>query len=123
MRLLMLLIVAAAVIGGVGPQAYLTVGAVESGLTQATANQEIWQELNPTHAPAARAGHTMVNVNSQIFLFGGQGVSSGLSQQDGIVHNDLWQWDDDKDWWEEIAASPSLPARTHHATAVVGDKM
>ena len=46
---------------------------------------DAWQILTPEHSPPARFGHTLVNVDGSLYLFGGFDFSPDPS----VLYNDL----------------------------------
>ena len=69
-------------------------------------------------SPPARFGHSMVNINGDIYLFGGlvPGMPCAL--------NDLWVYNAAVDDWSQVfAQGPLPPARHSHLTTVVDGKM
>lgn len=76
-----------------------------------------WTELNPTTSPSARAGHTMVTINGEIYLFGGYNPAAVKS---GSV-NDFWKFDGQN--WIKIADNAPPSARYLHTGIIYGNKM
>ncbi len=81
------------------------------------ADSDSWEILTPEHSPPARFGHTLVNVNGNLYLFGGFNFLPDPS----VYYNDLWRWDG-SDWTELTPANPP-PARSGHSASVSGGKM
>jgi len=77
-----------------------------------------WTEPPLSASPPARYGHSMVNLNGQIHVFGGQGETP-LTFLD-----DLWKFDEEQALWEEQPRSGYAPsARRGHAAVVYNGKM
>jgi len=85
----------------------------------AWANGGQWQDRNPPNSPGPRFGHTMVTIDNDIYLFGGQ-VQTGPGQYE--VRNDLWEFQQQNDWARVIAPDPP-PARYNHGAAESDGKM
>ncbi len=75
-----------------------------------------WTMMNPTNAPEARYGHSMVTIpDGRVMLFGGEG-----SQQD--LFNDLIVYNNYN--WEELTPTNEPPApRRDHEAWMQGDEM
>ena len=74
--------------------------------------------------PPARSGHTLVTIDGDVYLFGGEGSSSGSLfgySPNGPIFNDLWRLEGNE-WKEETASNPP-PARRFHKAVEVGGKM
>ncbi len=97
-----------------------------------------WQELFPTTKPSARYGHTMVELNGNLYVFGGseQVTGSDVMQSDvenhrasgqpmpmGAPMNDLWKYDPTQNSWNQLTPSSSPRARQSHSAAVSNGKM
>ncbi|NOX45333.1 MAG: hypothetical protein GXO72_06350, partial [Caldiserica bacterium] len=78
-----------------------------------------WRTVETERAPCPRFGHTLVNVGGRILLFGGLGACSPQ-----LLFNDLWEYDEPTEEWEElIPETPPPPARKGHAAVAHGGKM
>ena len=82
--------------------------------------------------PEPRFGHSMVELNGILYIFGGQGQETKCGQIDfgralmktAGDFNDLWGYDKDINEWEKVVpANDPPPARQGHAAAVYSDKM
>lgn len=78
-----------------------------AGLTEVVRADE-WNELYPPNSPGARYGHTMVNLNGKLYVFGGD-------DGDGNLYNDLWKFENND--WEGIIPENAPPSgrRDHKA--------
>ncbi|MEW6429872.1 MAG: kelch repeat-containing protein, partial [Myxococcota bacterium] len=76
-----------------------------------------WTELLPTPVPRpeGRRGHAMVNVGSDLLLFGGKDWV-------GVVNNDTWRWSSSLGW-RRLAPTSSPSAREYHAMVTVGSRV
>lgn len=72
--------------------------------------------LAPLDAPSARFGHTLTNVNGNVYLFG------GLVQGNPNPQSDLWSYDAESNNWGQVLAAGPAGRHSHTATAV-GDKL
>lgn len=95
--------------------------------SSATAAAGDWKELNPATRPSARAGHTMVTINGNVYLFGGYetGPAPGKGLEaaylpKGPVH-DFWKFDGEN-WVKVIDNAPPV-ARYLHTAVVYNKKM
>jgi len=104
-----------------------------------TAMADEWKELNPATKPTARAGHTMVTINGDVYLFGGfetgtvsakglEGaayMSGGGITGPGPVRNGVvsGNWKFDGQNWQKIADNNPPPARYLHTGIVYRNKM
>jgi N-acetylneuraminic acid mutarotase len=77
-----------------------------------------WQDLNPTTRPGARCGHSMVELNGNLYVFGGL-----LPSTPGGIFNDLWKFSEERWVMMEPPVSHLPPKRFDHAAAVSGGKM
>jgi len=83
-----------------------------------------WQEPVLSGSPEARYGHTMVTINNQVYLYGGEGSSSGSeSSFRGLYFGDSWRFMGEQAKWEKLQASNPPPARKFHSSVVVNGKM
>ena len=84
----------------------------------AAALPDDWEEPPLSASPPVRYGHSMVNLNGQIHVFGGQG------QTPLGVLDDLWKFDEEQAIWEEQLRPANSPsARRGHAAVVYNGKM
>lgn len=75
-----------------------------------------WQQQSGD-LPPARANHSMVVIDSNVYLFGGEDSGKGNSL------NDLWKYDEGNSTWEEkTPANPPSP-RKYHAAVEKNSKM
>lgn len=106
--------------------------------SSATAAAEEWRELNPATKPSARAGHTMVTINGNVYLFGGyENATASVKRLEGAADisagdgpaplrkagavNDLWKFDGHN--WERIADNAPLAPRYLHTAIAYKNKM
>ena len=68
-------------------------------------------------SPPARFGHSMVNINGDIYLFG------GLVPGNPNPQNDVWEFHSGTNTWSEVFAACPPPGRYSHAATGVDDKM
>ena len=66
-------------------------------------------------SPPARFGHSMVNINGNIYLFG------GLVPGNPNPKNDLWEYNSEGNNWSEVFAQGSAPPGRHSHTATAID--
>lgn len=79
-------------------------------------NNGEWQKLNPATSPSPRYGHSMTNINGDVYLIGG--IASG-----NVTKDDLWKYNSLAKRWSEIL--PTLPkpkARAHHSAVAKDSK-
>lgn len=87
------------------------------GLFSAKA-QDTWQMINPTgDIPSAREGHSMVPIDSLVYLFGGQDGNKSVFNQLTVFDPAMQIWDE-----EEPVNSPPT-ARSGHKAIVKDGKM
>jgi hypothetical protein len=67
--------------------------------------------------PAARFGHTMTNVNDNVYLFG------GLAPGNPNPQNDLWEYNSAGNNWSQVLASGPPPARAYQSATAVGSQL
>ena len=75
-----------------------------------------WQEIHPAQTPGNRSGHTMVNINGNIYLFGGIKSNNQPS-------NDLSEFSPMANTWGQVMAPDPPPARAYHSAVAVDNKM
>ena len=70
-------------------------------------------------SPGARSGHSLTNVNGDIYLFGGmtEETASGRGRILSMPSNDLWKFDGENHDWEVVDVPVRPPARSEHAAA------
>ena len=75
-----------------------------------------WTQRMPSQSPAARVGHAMATLGTNIVLFGGRSST-------GLDLNDTWQWDGVA--WTQLGAgvTPVPLERVAHVMATVGSKV
>ena len=77
--------------------------------------------------PEPRSGHSMVEFNGNLYVFGGQGQETKCGQRlamGGPLFDDLWEFNVDNSEWEGIDfVNDPPPARQGHAAVVYNDKM
>ena len=81
-------------------------------------------EVQPIQAeatPAPRFGHTITEVDGQLYMFGGALAAPDLQQLAGSatanVSSELWRWDKAGEKWVAVNPPSSPPARHGHAAA------
>ena len=74
-----------------------------------------WEILNPLPAPIARYGHTMVEINGSVYLYGGLNDTINVSQAGEL--NDLWRFNPDNNDFTEL--SPSNPPQERYGHSAV----
>ena len=71
--------------------------------------------------PSPRYGHTITEVDGQLYMFGGALAAPDLQQLAGAapanVSNELWRWDKAEQKWVAVNPPSSPPARSGHAAA------
>jgi N-acetylneuraminic acid mutarotase len=93
-----------------------------------------WREFAYTPAPAPRDGHTGVDYQGDLVIFGGfshntqngnNSFTSCTSPSDKCVYyNDLWFFNTPTSSWKKMSPGGSLPPARHmHSADVVGDRM
>ncbi len=94
------------------------IGVFNQGLAQMSTQK-------PVATPPQLYGHTLVNVNNQIYLFGGTLDPSPLTQPSASsLSNQLWRWVSEPDHWEQVTTTGSPPpARTFHSAASANGKL
>ncbi|MEA1877229.1 MAG: kelch repeat-containing protein, partial [Bacteroidota bacterium] len=67
-----------------------------------------------TNWPVPRQGHSMVVIDSLIYIFGGQGNEDGIlkAMKAGPQLNDVWIFNEDNEYEEEVPYDP--PPRRHN---------
>jgi N-acetylneuraminic acid mutarotase len=76
-----------------------------------------WQNID-TGSPSARMNHTMVTIETKVYLFGGETTSPHE------YFNDLWEYSDATGEWSEINPSGDIPAaRAYHTATYYDGKM
>ena len=66
-----------------------------------------WREIQLNNPPPARYGHSLVNLDGDIYLFGGTGESTmGKSGEAGPFFNDLWRFNIDRSEFECTKVEP-----------------
>lgn len=69
-----------------------------------------------TVRPPLRINHSMVAINDNLYLFGGDSYQNKM--------NDLWSFDIRNEKWTVIKGYGEIPkARSHHAGSSMGDSM
>ena len=68
-------------------------------------------------SPSTRFGHTLVDLNGRVLLFGGRGGAPPKH------FNDLWEFHEDTGEFVEVQGANPPPARFGHSAAVSGGKM
>jgi N-acetylneuraminic acid mutarotase len=86
-------------------------GAVAAGL----ADGGQWEESSPATSPDSRFGHSMANLNGNLYIFG------GMVPGDPNPQNELWEYDYATSTWSQVSAAGSLPPGRHSHTAVAQD--
>lgn len=89
------------------------------------ASADEWQEITPTgYVPDARFGHSMVELNDKIYVFGGQiGVGRSIGRQRSLL-NDLSIFDPEKnDWAAQQPANDPPPTRVGHGAVAYNGQM
>ncbi|MBI5308202.1 MAG: hypothetical protein HZB37_07740 [Planctomycetes bacterium] len=90
------------------------------------AHADVWKQIHPGGTiPTARSGHTMVEINNKIYLYGGESAdSSALVTGNSMLLNDISIFDLNSLVWtpEEPANNPPPPRKNHSAVAL-GEKM
>jgi len=88
---------------------------------------DAWEPVTPPGAvPGARAGHSMVLIGGQAYLFGGDGNAgeTGGVAAKAVLVNDLWYLEQESDEWKQLNPNGALPkARKDHAAVAYGEKM
>ena len=80
--------------------------------------QNTWQQITPTgDLPAERQGHSMVTIDTLVYLFGGMNSSKSLLN---IIHSFDPQI---QEWEEEEPSNTPPPARFGHRAVVYDNKM
>jgi len=89
-----------------------------------------WQQIQTTTTPEASQYHSLDYINGQIYLFGGEYVSTSVNSLNSLVAfrgnslNDLWEYDEGNNTWEENSTlGPSPSSRKYHATATSNGKL
>lgn len=77
---------------------------------------EDWSPLNSSNRPSARCGHSMVDIEGKIYIFGGEDTTG--------IRNDLHVYDSQNNTWNPVSQSePRPPARKDHRAWVYGQVM
>lgn len=92
----------------------VTILLLSSGINLYSDN-DVWRNYDGI-GPGPRVGHTLTELDGTIYLLGGQLVGEN---GDGIGEfNDLWAYDEDKQWAQEEILTTLLPQpRTEHIAA------
>ena len=95
------------------------------------AHADVWKQIQPGGTiPSACSGHTMVEINNKIYLYGGESAGgdsadrSTLETGYSILLNSISIFDPNLTVWtpEEPANDPP-PARKNHSAVALGEKM
>lgn len=90
------------------------------------AHADVWKQIQPDGTiPNARSGHTLVEINNKIYLYGGESAdTSTLVTGNSMLLNDMSIFDPNALVWtpEESANNPP-PARKNHSAVALGEKM
>lgn len=76
-----------------------------------------YHEIHPPNTPGNRYGHSMVNINGNVYLFG------GYVQDNPDPQNDLWEYQSPSSTWSQVFAASPPPGRAYHSAVSLGDKM
>ena len=80
--------------------------------------QDTWEQITPTgDIPSAREGHSMVTIDSLVYLFGGQDNSKSIFNHITVYDPAIQEWMNE----EPITQLP--PARTGHKAIAYNGKM
>ncbi|MBN1316419.1 MAG: hypothetical protein JXA42_13170 [Anaerolineales bacterium] len=86
---------------------------------QAQENVGAWRRIQTQQSPGNRSGHTMVVIDTKVYLFGGVVQGEG-----GVVFkNDLWVFDPATNQWSEIVVADPPPPRVEHSAVAMDGKM
>ena len=85
----------------------------------AAALPDDWEEPPLSASPPARYGHSMVNLNGEIYIFGGLAGDAPTAriQSAGEVLDDLWKLKEEDAKWENIEVGTAPLPRVYHAAA------
>ena len=90
------------------------------------AHADVWKQIQPGGTiPSARSGHTLVEINNKIYLYGGESADTSTRVTgNSMLLNDIFIFDPNALVWtpEEPANNPPPPRKNHSAVAL-GEKM
>lgn len=90
------------------------------------AHADVWKQIQPGGTiPTARSGHTLVEINNKIYLYGGESAdTSTLVTGNSMLLNDISIFDPELTVWTPVEpVNNPPPARKNHSAVALGEKM
>lgn len=90
------------------------------------AHADVWKQIQPDGTiPSARTGHTLVEINNKIYLYGGESAdTSTLVTGSSILEDSVFVYDPNLTVWSPVEpANNPPPARKNHSAVALGEKM